>query len=392
MIILFMVIDNYNYVLLSILFTLFLRHGFSPDSMILGTMIPIPKDKKKSLCSSSNYRAIALSSIFSKILDWIILIKEEYSLCLSELQFGFKKGLSTTQCTFSMLEVIDYYNVDKSSVCSLQLDATKALDRVNYCKLFAELLKRNICPLLLKLLLFMYTSQSLRVKWGNTVSSEFTVSNGVKQGVVLSPIPFAIYTDGLLKRLEETGVGCHMGSRFAGALAYADDITLLAPCKSALSILVSVCEKYASEFDILFNGSKSKLLFFKGRFSNGMESGIMVNGELVNISDNAVHLGHTISSSDRESISLTAKSSFWKSFNSFISNFGHTYSFIKCSLFKQFCCSFYGSPLWNLNGPGVQSLCVDWRKSLRSLWRMVSHQGHNCISSALTILDSALTS
>ena len=76
-----------------------------------------------------------------------------------------------------------------------------------------------------------------------------------------------------------------------------------------------------------------------------MESGIMVNGEIVNISDNAVHLGHTISSSDRESISLTAKSSFWKSFNSFISNFGHTYSFTKCSLFKQFCCSFYGSPL-----------------------------------------------
>ena len=102
-------------------------------------------------------------------------------------------------------------------------------------------------------------------------------------------------------------------------------------------ILVSVCEKYASEFDILFNGSKSKLLFFKGRFSNGMESEIMVNGEIVNISDNDVHLGHTISSSERESISLTAKSSCWKSFNSLISNFGHTYSFINCSLFKQFC-------------------------------------------------------
>ena len=80
-----------------------------------------------------------------------------------------------------------------------------------------------------------------------------------------------------MKRLEETGVGCHMDSRFTEALAYADDITLLAPCKSALSILISVCEKYASEFDILFNGSKSKLLFFKGRFSNGMESGIMLN-------------------------------------------------------------------------------------------------------------------
>ena len=139
-----------------------------------------------------------------------------------------------------------------------------------------------------------------------------------------------------MKRLEETGVGCHMGSRFAGALAYADDITLLAPCKSALSILLSVCEKYASEFDILFNGSKSKLLFFKERFSNGMESGIMINGELVNISDNAVHLGHTISSSDRESISLTAKSSFWKCFNSFISNFGHTYSLLSVVYLNNF--------------------------------------------------------
>ena len=37
------------HVFLSILFTVCLCHGFSPDSMILGTMIPIPKDKR-SLC------------------------------------------------------------------------------------------------------------------------------------------------------------------------------------------------------------------------------------------------------------------------------------------------------------------------------------------------------
>ena len=49
----------------------------------------------------------------------------------------------------------------------------------------------------------------------------------------------------------------------------------------------------------------------------------------------------------------------------------------------QFCCSFYGSPLWNLNGPGVQSLCVDWRKSLRSLWR-VHPMTHCDVSAALS--------
>ena len=122
----------------------------------------------------------------------------------TELQFGFKKGLSTTQCTFSMLEMIDYYIFNKSSVNLLMFDASKAFDRVNYCKLFATLLKRNISPIDLRLLLFMYTHQSLRVKWGSTLSTPFSVMNGVKHGGVLSPILFAVYTDGLLERLINT--------------------------------------------------------------------------------------------------------------------------------------------------------------------------------------------
>ena len=62
--------------------------------MIMGTMIPIPRNRKHSLCNSSNYRAIALSSILSKILDWVILIKEESALFSSHFQFVFKKGMS----------------------------------------------------------------------------------------------------------------------------------------------------------------------------------------------------------------------------------------------------------------------------------------------------------
>ena len=114
-----------------------------------------------------------------------------------------------------------------------------------------------------------------------------------------------------------------MGCRFTGALAYADDITLLAPCKSALSIIIDVCEQYAAEFDILFNGSKRKLLFFKCIYASTITSGIMVNGEIVHISDNAVHIGHNISTSDRDSMILTAKRGFWKSYNNFMSTFGH---------------------------------------------------------------------
>ena len=61
------------------------------------------------------------------------------------------------------------------------LDASKAFDKVKYYKLFAALFERDISPFVLRLLLFMYTDQSLRVKWSNTLSEQFSVMNGVKQ-------------------------------------------------------------------------------------------------------------------------------------------------------------------------------------------------------------------
>ena len=71
---------------------------------------------------------------------------------------------------------------------------------------------------------------------------------------------------------------------------------------------------------------------------------------------------------DRDCITMAAKNSLWKSSNMFIANFWQLYCCIKIKLFSQFCCSFYGSPLWHLNGAAVHSLCVGWRKLLRSLW------------------------
>ncbi len=69
------------------------------------------------------------------------LFKEKDALCSSDMQFGFKEGLSTTECTFTMLETISYYNFNHTNVYALFLDATKAFDRVHYGKLFKELCK-----------------------------------------------------------------------------------------------------------------------------------------------------------------------------------------------------------------------------------------------------------
>jgi len=75
----------------------------------------------------------------------------------------------------------------------------------------------------------------VRVSWRGAVSDYFVADNGVKQGAVLSPVLFCVYTEDLLLLLSKAGVGCYIGSNFIGALVYADEIVLIAPTASGSS-------------------------------------------------------------------------------------------------------------------------------------------------------------
>ncbi len=55
-----------RYVYLTMNFNAMLIHDISSESMLLGTMVLIPKNKSQSLCNSDNYRAITLSSIIRR--------------------------------------------------------------------------------------------------------------------------------------------------------------------------------------------------------------------------------------------------------------------------------------------------------------------------------------
>ena len=116
--------------------------------------------------------------------------------------------------------------------------------------------------------------------------------------------------------------------------------------------------------------AKSQMLFFRGRECVFSNLNIYVCGQLEDMCDSATHLGHFISSTDQKSIVKSAKSCFWRGFNICMSHFGQLSYIAKCKLVNQYCCSFYGSPLWSLKTTIVEFMCVDWRKALRSLWRV----------------------
>ena len=141
------------------------------------------------------------------------------------------------------------------------IDASKTFDRVNLFVLFNLLRKRNFCPLYLRFLMYSYCNQTMRVRWNSSNSREFLLSNGVKQGGVLSPLLFSVYLDDLLCELQQVNVGCHMNGYFEGVVIYADGITLFGPTRSSILSMLNDCDVYARNMDILFNPAKTNCIF-----------------------------------------------------------------------------------------------------------------------------------
>ena len=57
-------------------------------------------------------------------------------------------------------------------------------------------------------------------------------------------------------------VGCFVGTMLVNHLMYADDLVLLSPSASGLSILLSICSTYGIEYDVMYNSTKSIMFLY----------------------------------------------------------------------------------------------------------------------------------
>ena len=90
------------------------------------------------------------------MLDHIILNQFSYAFKTSEQQFAYKASISPTICSYLATETIQSYLNANSTVYAVSLDFSKAFDKVRYDYLFNTLLKRKICPMIIRLILNLY--------------------------------------------------------------------------------------------------------------------------------------------------------------------------------------------------------------------------------------------
>ena len=288
---------------------------------------------------------MALTTAFSKIIEIIILNRIQTSLHSTDNQFGFKTNVSTEMCIFAFKQVLEMYNNLGSPVYVCFLDASKAYDRVNHNKLFKKLCHRKVPLYIVKLLCYWYSNQPVYIKWGTAMSNLFTVGNGVRQGGILSPALYNVYIDELSIKLSKAGTGCNLNGKFLNNFFYADDLAVLAPSPRSLQKLITVCEEYGIEHDIIFNSNKSVCMCIAGdKIKLSVLPNIYLNGFVMKYVKKFKYLGVYITEdlSDDNDISRQISSIYTQS-NTLIRLYGTCCCKSKVLLFKSYCSSFYCS-------------------------------------------------
>ena len=335
-------------VVLSVVLQAMLKHGFFPKQFMLTMIVPILKSKNGDITSKSNYRPIALATVCSKIIEIFIVKQMSDYLLTTDNQFAYKKGHSTEMCIFLLKECIRYYCNHKTPVYVCFLDASKAFDCINHWKLFQILIERKCPAYILRVLVFWYQEQMLCVKWNGALSECFSVSNGIKQGGILSPKLFNIYVDVLSQKLNEKTVGCSFNGTIINHLYYADDLALIAPSSNGMQKLITECESYAEVYGLKFNELKSVLLSFKPiNFKMNPCINICLNGAPIPVETSCRYLGHIIANdlNDNEDIRRQLRCFYGRS-NMLLRTFGACSYTVKLLLFMSYCGSLYTSSIW----------------------------------------------
>ena len=145
----------------------------------------------------NNYRPISVLPIFSRIFEKCLfnrLLKfVDQCNILTESQYGFRPGYSTSSAIVDLIYKVTNALDKKKILIGLFLDLSKAFDTLDHSILFHKLENYGIRGILLDLLRNYLTNRKQFVVVNGNESYLSDVGCGVPQGSILGPLLFLIY-------------------------------------------------------------------------------------------------------------------------------------------------------------------------------------------------------
>ncbi|CAF1405230.1 unnamed protein product [Adineta ricciae] len=167
---------------------------------------------------------------------------------LPATQAGFRKGRGTHDQIANLRWLMKKAREYQEEFYLCFIIYSKAFDCVVHEKLWPVLLEMGVPKHLIILMKNLYTNQQATVKTDYENTNWFNIGKGVRQGCILSPYLFNLYTEHIMTKAEiyETAGGINIGGRNINNIHFADDTTILAETADDLQYLLKKVEKKCS--------------------------------------------------------------------------------------------------------------------------------------------------
>ena len=264
---------------LTLVFNDVLSSGQFPKQWKTDRRIALYKNNGKSIVS--NYRLLAIHSVFRKIFCSIIHDRIRTFLQLDDAQSGFRKNRRGTDNAL-MLSNIILERAANEGAYVIVVDFSKAFDRCHIATLLRKLAEKNVKGSLLRIIKNMYTDCEAQLSINGKTGPAFKVTRGVAQGCVLSPLFFDVYLDDLLNKFREEGLGIPTGQVVHRASSFADDLALLAANKKAAERYLEILDRWCNENFFKINAKKSGILRV-GKLREEPDPNLSLNGERIRL-------------------------------------------------------------------------------------------------------------
>ena len=168
-------------------------------------------------------------------------------------------------------------------------DLASAFDTVEYPVLLSHLKSAGVTGKAWRLIKQWYTNPMSSVRVCGTVSSQFHIQRGVRQGSVLSPVLFLLVMDPILLELQSKSNGLNISGLFLGALSHADDIRTLSTNLTDCRAQISSVSSFATQRGLTLSTEKCEAIISPSAPAN--KSYIQVEDIKIPISHSARCLG-----------------------------------------------------------------------------------------------------